>query len=44
LGIHADLYVVKTAKKKYAKYAKWLTNNQYVIEKCPKLLEALKNI
>lgn len=26
------------------KYTKWLLGNQYVIDKCPKLLEALKNI
>jgi hypothetical protein len=35
---------VSFIKANDAKYAKWLINNQYVIEKCPKLLEALKNI
>ena len=35
---------VSWIKSEDSKYIEWLINNQYVIDKCPKLLEALKQV
>ena len=53
-NINVDDYIMRWGKYKNktvswiksedSKYIEWLINNQYVIDKCPKLLEALKQV